>query len=210
VLRVERVENGKAHFRRLDPAGKDGPQAKDFVFPMAFEGDDKYRQAKAADPITTVAEGLAPLLADKDHGRKKAGCDALAKWGTLESGALLLPLVDSNDPWGGEVVKAAMLALASLKDPRGVAGIAKKLDDHRTAAAAAEALVRYGPMAEDAVLERVRTGVHQINASRAAIKILQDIGTEKSLKRLKDLQEDFFLKDQIAPAIKAIEPRVKM
>jgi hypothetical protein len=138
-------------------------------------------QPKADDPrkpkICTILTGM---VRDHQQGfgiKAETLGDAIAVWQTPDTVKSLLPLLDYQR---GAPPRTAMIVLARSRDKHAAFPICRWLIEDT--ADAQEALTSMGPVAEDDVIKVL---VEKNDKARlAAINILAEIGTQKSLKPL--------------------------
>jgi predicted Zn finger-like uncharacterized protein len=149
-----------------------------------------------------VIAALEPLLTDADKGTREVAIEALGVWGTRDTVPLLLKTMKEKDTRA-----ASIRALGRLKDERAIEPIAERLEDFFERGDAAEALKKFGPAAEEAMILRLRHTDDQVR--QAACDVLKVIGTKRSLPILQKIaaENEFFLSPKAKEAIKAIELR---
>jgi len=178
--------------------------------------EKKIDRAREDDDITQVSLALNPLLDDADAGNRKVALKAVVKWGTPENAPGVSKIVASDaytlDPirkdafrllgeWGREtqgsdaVSSVAIPALAG-RLPNVHEGPSRELED---------ALVAFGSKAEDAVLKHHDNFFPNIKLN--VCRILEKIGTRKSLGTLEKMKADSRLGTAPETAIRAIESR---
>lgn len=141
--------------------------------------------AREADEIWKVSCALLPLRQQPDLESHKLFALACQKWGTSESVPELIGLLGATG-YGTDVVRInAAKALGAIGDPRGIEPVAKRLADpwDRTRGIV-DALVAFGPHAESAVWPSLSK---DLNTQRAALEVLRQIGTVKSIPKLEAL-----------------------
>jgi HEAT repeat protein len=154
-------------------------------------------------------EGLAdPAQKYAQNDRRAAAVRALGVWGTKEQVPRLVEFVSHNSQdmrWG------ACEALARLKDPRGAAPVAHRLQDPWDRGKAVEALSSYGPAAEEAVIPYLKsTDVRKHWIKQDACKVLKVIGTAKSIPALEEAEKetDHFVQQAARSALESIRNRL--
>jgi HEAT repeat protein len=152
-----------------------------------------------------IAQALNPLLTE-DKATKIAAAQALVHWGTQDNVVALVDRLTLDSD--GDVRKAAIQALAQLKDPRGLAAVANRLGDLWDRRTAADALKSAGPAGEVGVIAQLKS--KDRGARTEAAKILAVIGTEKSLPALEEVrtEKEHFFHDAVEKAITAIRTRL--
>jgi HEAT repeat protein len=150
-----------------------------------------------------IARALAAQLrADADRMVRVEAAAALATWATPETVPALIGALKDAD---SSVKRKAMEALAKLKDPRAAGPLAACLKSDRFHAA--DCLKRFGPGAEEAVLPYLDDDDGWVRLEAA--KVLQEIGTARSLPALRQAAEghDGLLPGAARQAVAAIERR---
>lgn len=148
-----------------------------------------------------VARALEPLLGDPDRNVRFHAVRALAVWATAANIDALIAALDTADHG---MVEPCVAALAQIQDPRAAAAIAAQLPTHTFAAA--RALKSLGPTAEEPTLKFLKSP--DAGVRRAACEVLQAVGSQKSLRELKKLADDVFVRNQAEAAFYAIQTRV--
>ena len=92
-----------------------------------------------------VCKALEPLLSERET--REIAIEALGVWGTRDTTPLLLKVMREKD-----TRVPAIRALGRLKDERAIEPIAERLEDGWERGEAMEALKKFGPAAEEAVL----------------------------------------------------------
>jgi hypothetical protein len=192
----------------------EGPPAEPFaraIHDLKIKNDKRYDsalntliQTPPDERRSEVLKILEPLTGDQYPLLHDKATEAFCKWATKDNVPVLLRLINASEP--GARVKAAMKTMAKLKDERGIAPIAARLKDFFVRGEAKEALIAYGPMAEDEVIKLLRQTNN--DARNEACEILEKIGTAKSLPVLEQAAQDFFLKGNATRAIEAIKKRL--
>jgi HEAT repeat protein len=153
-----------------------------------------------------VSLALDPLVAGEDLRVRKSGCDAMQKWGTPANVPSLILAVNGGEFGVFDLRISAARALAAIGDERGFAAIASRLESSwDTGRGLIEILVSLGPRAEDAVLPHLSD--KQVHTRRAALQVIKQIGTAKSLPALEKLRDDPFLRRDVPTAIAAVKAR---
>ena len=164
----------------------------------------KLAEARPAAPSEDAAKLLIAALDAPDWATRQNAARALGFWGTTNAVAPLLKTLEDAE---FSVRWAAIGALARLKAPQAAAPLAKHLAVETDSLQAAQALKALGPLAEDAVIERLTD--KDLEARRAACRILDEIGSQKSVPALTGTASDA---DSITAmlaeaALRAIEAR---
>ena len=158
---------------------------------------DKQRVARSAkllsekappQPNAKVAKALESVMlsADFDGPTRQNAAKALKAWSNAESVPALITAVTS-DEWP-PVQSAAIEAMMQYKPESAIPAIAQQLSNGLTRSHASKALKAFGPAAEGAVLVFLESDDAWTQAE--ACKILQVIGTEKSLGAMEKLARD--------------------
>lgn len=163
-----------------------------------INSEDKKMRAAAATSLQEVevvetkkeeiALALNALLQGEDREEQIAAMKALQTWATKSNvPAVATWVADPNKKVGhdGDMKKIGIQVLANLQDERGIVPIAANLLDFFHKDEAAKALLNFGEKAEPAVITFLNN--KDSNTRILACKILQNIGTEKSIKYLKRL-----------------------
>jgi len=130
-----------------------------------------------------IAQTLEGMLKHKDWPIRQQAAEALVVWCLPENEpALLAALHDSNFTVRGGAIRA----LATIPSATGAAGVVAVYADN--AHEAKPALIKMGPVAEEAVLTLV-DGEHWVHRSEAC-EILGQIGSSLSLARLREAATD--------------------
>jgi HEAT repeat protein len=208
----------------------------DLNSPYLFRRREALRQLEQLEPgkrREDVARTLEALLGDRELRRDAVRL--LARWGTPDNAPALLKLLDDRElreealatldrlgawqSWpnvevllnqltsDGMRVKA-LEVLARLKHPRTVERIASRLTSPADRDRVVETLQALGPMAEKTILD-LYIG-HKDPAVRVeACRVLQVIGTKRSVPRLKEIvdAQDFFAAPVAEEALKRIGAR---
>jgi predicted Zn finger-like uncharacterized protein len=143
---------------------------------MQMPAPDKGSQAD-------VAKALVAVLDDPDEGTRDRAARALIVWATPDSVPALIKALDSTDI---RVRHHSMEALGKMKEESAARPIASHLtkgDDREAAGKALKLMV--GTKAEGEVIPYLPNPDHHVRLE--AVRILQVIGTKKSLKPLEAL-----------------------
>ena len=167
--------------------------------------------------LTNATPGLVAqmtsLANDPDDSMRRAALTVLANVGSNEQVPLLIKALNDSD---SSVRTAAAKGLGRIKDPRAIEPLVNFVASGQgdqpyfrpsRDSAAAEALARFGPAAEPAVLSLLKD--KNIGTRIEACNILKQIGTKRSLGPLKDqaLSPSKELSEAAAAACRAIEFR---
>src|SRR5262245_11070000 len=126
------------------------------------------------------------MLENPNKDLRMAAVRIVGRWGTGEDLPGLLRLVKDRD---GDVRWAVFDALVLMKDERGAAAIAKRLDDGWDRKKAAEALRAMGPVAEKEARKYIDSGKNHFTR-REACAALKVIGTKDSVPALEEAAKD--------------------
>lgn len=154
-----------------------------------------------------VARILIGLLESKDITIVKDASEALVVWSTKENIPAMIQLLPEVNILGQENVMQAILQLQTDEGTEAVAGL---LCDRSRAHQAGNQLIKYGSDAEDAVLEQLAP--EDFLTTVNVMRVLKEIGTEKSLKKIDEVTRTTKNKSfrfQAASTVRAIEARVK-
>ncbi len=165
---------------------------------------DRLAKAPVEGDPREVAKALEPLLSERDQQIRAAAAKALVVWGTQESVPALIEAADDRSIW---VRGPAMEALGRWPTPEAARAVAKQLPVLQGRDKAAAALRAMGAIAEPAVIPLLEDRDGFVRGE--ACKILQDIGTEKSIPPLEEFaaRGQFWDRDNADKAIRAIRSR---
>ncbi len=146
---------------------------------------DALLAVKSDDPVPPearkqIARNFKDLAMEGKFGDKEKGIKGLAIWGGKHSVPFLLELLDEPNSFVKEHV---FRALGELKDERAGPPVAAKLGDFFLHQHAVNCLRKMGPAAEPALIQFAPANDPKI--CLAAIRLLGDVGTEKSLATLR-------------------------
>lgn len=168
-------------------------------------------QAKPDERREKIAPLLEGIILDERNpfGAKDAGA-ALEVWYTSKTATHLLPILENpeNKKWAPEKLHAAMDVVAATKDPKGVYPIIRWIQLDR--AYVVKSLINMGPVAEDETLKLLEGGNPDVRV--AACEVLEQIGGQKSLKRLSAYirdKRDRAFNDAATAAYEAVKARVE-
>ena len=152
-----------------------------------------------------VLNKMTNLVSDPDQAVRAAASKIIADHGTTEQVPLLLKLLKDNESYNNQAIIAG---LGRLKDPRAVEPLVAAVARGRESYPAVNALIQFGPVAEDSVL--TLTKEKNVETLRNACSILKMIGTAKSLEPLKQimLDPDQYLSQTAGEAYRAINSRL--
>jgi len=196
----KRAEARAANREKLDPGGGRGrlpdrndPEyfpklAEQVLSKSPFERGDAIDALLAAKPDDSVppearkqiARNFKDLATDGRGQDREKGIKGMVVWGGKHSVPFLLDLLDEPHSFVAEHV---FRALGELKDERAGTRVAAKLGDFFLHQHAVSCLRRMGPAAEPALLQVAPSNDRK--KCLAAIQLLGDVGTEKSLATLR-------------------------
>jgi len=135
-----------------------------------------------------VMAALEKQLRDGDRSAREAAARTLVTWVTKNDVPLILELLQGADRGAISDRVRLIEKLGESKDPRAAKALAAALKEGVERSAAAAALKKIGPPAENAVIPILADPSFVIR--RAAIDVLKDIGTKKSAAALEPLSKD--------------------
>jgi hypothetical protein len=153
------------------------------------EAIDALLQVKPDDSVPAearkqIARNFKDLATDGGGPDREKGIKGMVVWGGKHSVPFLLDLLDEPHSFVAEHV---FRALGELKDERAGTRVAAKLGDFFLHQHAVSCLRRMGPAAEPALLQIAPS--NDPKKCLAAIQLLGDVGTEKSLAKLRDAMQ---------------------
>jgi formylglycine-generating enzyme required for sulfatase activity len=155
--------------------------------------DWKVRSAAAQQLINieadanrvAVAAALEVMMDDENIFVISGAASALCVWGDKKNvPGMIRYTTDKNIHHRGH----ACLVLAALKDERGAEAVAERLTSGTDRGAASEFLKKMGPIAEPAVLKRLKHPMKEVRIE--ACKILAEMGTDKCVAPLEEATRD--------------------
>ena len=167
----------------------------------------KLSQAKPTEKNPEVARVLIGILESNDITVVKDASEALVVWSTKENIPAMIRLLPELNILGQENVMEAILQEQTDEGTEAVAGMLK---DRIRAHQAGNQLIKYGSGAEEAVLEQLDPNDFLTTVN--VMRVLKEIGTEKSLKKIDEVTRNTENKNfrfQAASTVRAIEARVK-
>ena len=167
----------------------------------------KLSRAKPKDENPDVSQILIGVLKSGDITVVADASKALVVWSTKADVPALIELLSEVNILGSESVMDAIL---KHQTPEGIMGIAKLLKVPIKSHNASKKLIEYGSDAEDAVLDQLEPS--NFLALVNVFRVLKEIGTEKSLKKIEEVSKSTDNKTfqfQAASTVKSIEARVK-
>ncbi|MCA9003874.1 MAG: hypothetical protein KDA70_01275 [Planctomycetaceae bacterium] len=166
----------------------------------------KLSQAKPAKDNRDISRILIGILESKDITVVQDASRALAVWSTKEDIPEMISVLKEVNILGQESVMEAIL---KHETPEGVTAVAELLKEPIKAHNASKKLIEYGSGAEDAVLEQMDPDQFVVLVN--VFRVLKEIGTEKSLKKIEEVNRtttNTSFRFQAASTVKAIEARV--
>ncbi|WP_417389244.1 HEAT repeat domain-containing protein [Gimesia sp.] len=166
----------------------------------------KLSQVKPAEGNRDISGILIGILESKDITVVQDASRALVVWSTKEDIPAMTGLLKEVNILGQESVMEAIL---QHKTPEGVAAVAELLKEPIKAHNASKKLIEYGSGAEDAVLKQLDPDQFIVLVN--VFRVLKEIGTEKSLKKIEEVNQSTTnnsFRFQAASTVKAIEARL--
>lgn len=168
----------------------------------------RVRPSDVANPDTRklIARGYRSLaLEGRGHSQDEA-VQGLVIWGGKHAVPVLIELMDGEKLGAPEAV---MTGLGKLKDPRGAEAVARYLGNFFSHDKAVASLRQMGPAAEDALIKAAPS--NDAKVSMAAVQLLGDVGTEKSVPLLQKASssKNYEIKMAARDAMKRIRQRQK-
>jgi hypothetical protein len=163
------------------------------------------KEPAADQPDAELAAALAGWLGSDDQSLRHLAAQALEKWGTAEEIPELLAALDDDTQI---VVNSAMRALGRLHATEAIETLVAKLADNQSRLAASEALKAMGADAEEPTLKALDDPEWTVRLE--ACRILEQIGTNKSVERLRTAgrdDENALIRQVSQQAADAIEAR---
>jgi HEAT repeat protein len=157
-----------------------------FVRDEALDVLSGTRPSDIADKDTRqlIARNYRDLALDDRFGRHgERAIRGLVIYGGRFCAPFLIEILDKES---GRVEPLVFEALAAIKDPKGAEAVAKHLDNIFNREEAARALANMGSIAEDALIGIAPSNDAEV--SLAAVRLLGEVGTEKSLPLLREAQ----------------------
>jgi hypothetical protein len=175
------------------PASQGDLQAEYARLAQLLNTGDKWGKEEAAKTLLLVnpkdvsdpevrkliARGYRSRATDS-WGPTPESIRGLVIWGGKFSAPILVDLMEKNR--SNTVSTELFDALAAVHDPRGAEVVVKKLGNYFNHEAAANSLRKMGSAAEDALIAAAPSGDAKV--SLAAVQLLGDVGSEKSLPLL--------------------------
>ncbi|QDT89698.1 HEAT repeat domain-containing protein [Gimesia algae] len=166
----------------------------------------KLSQAKPEQPNREISGILIGVLNSKDITVVLDASRALVVWSSKDDIPAMTEVLSEVNILGQENVMEAIL---KHETPEGVEAVAGLLKDPVKAHHASKKLIEYGSGAEDAVLEQLDPDQFIVLVN--VLRVLKEIGTEKSLKKIEEVTRTTTknsFRFQAASTVKAIEARI--
>ncbi len=166
----------------------------------------KLSQTKPDQENPDISGILIGILESKDITVVQDASRALAVWSTRADIPAMTGLLKEVNILGQESVMEAIL---KHETPEGVTAVAELLKDPIKAHNASKKLIEYGSGAEDAVLKQLDPDQFIVLVN--VFRVLKEIGTEKSLKKIEEVNQSTTnnnFRFQAASTVKAIESRI--
>jgi hypothetical protein len=168
------------------------------------EAMTRLARMEPTDRRAEVAKALEPFVTAGEHFTRIAACEALAVWGDKSNVPALIQSLNNQDVFAR---KAAMEALAKMKDERGYEAVAKRLTEHIDRMSASRALQDIGSGAEPYVIKLLTDSDWGVRME--ACKVLRAIGTKKSTRALRSATFDsnVLVRREATDALVAVQNR---
>lgn len=151
-----------------------------------YLGAMKLLQGKRnVKPNADISNALEEWLADKTEANRWQAAKCLEQWATIQAIPSLMKTLDDKSMITRH---AAMMALARLQVEKTAEPIATHLANQKDRLGASKALKKMGVIAESAVLKQLENDDWMVRLE--AVRILQVIGTDKSIQSLQARQSD--------------------
>lgn len=153
-----------------------------------------------------VSSLLEAILASPDEQVRRGALEALKKWGTAKNAPAVIKCVSAAS---SSEVDAAIGALAELGPSKEAAeAIVKHLPTLRHRFQAGQALIKMGALAEEIVWPHLEST--DASTRREALRVITEIGTAKSLEKLKSISTEKDAGDRLFfdNAVRSIERRL--
>lgn len=190
--------------RQAEPIVETLPRLRSAEEATVREALNKLKHAAPNDvDRAAVLRALAPLLDAPNTSHRASAIEATGVWGTEDDVPRLVELSNHEDRrtrW------AALQALGRIGGSQAAAAVADRIAEPFDRGSARRALRQMGGIAEDAVLKLLRHEDKRVRS--AALEILADVGTARSLPAVRDLVDDpFAVGVQARQTVEAIERR---
>ncbi len=147
--------------------------------------DMQPKEPSADQEDVELAAALAKWLSHEDQSLRHLAGQSLEKWATQEEIPELLAALDDD---AQIVANSAMKALGRLRASEAVERLVENLSQSQSRLAASEALKSIGADAEEQTLTALDHADWVVRLE--ACRILQEIGTEKSVEALRTVSQD--------------------
>jgi HEAT repeat protein len=133
-----------------------------------------------------VARKLIEFTEDNTNAvvRGRAGA-ALPNWATEEIGPKLIDLINGTGPTEKE---GAIIACGRIKYEKAIPRLVQEVETGNRSDLAVKALIEIGPACEEKVIPLLEKKIHAVNG---AIRILDKVGTSKSIPALEKVAKSF-------------------
>ncbi len=159
---------------------------------------------KDAEEQEEAAKALEGLLKDKERDVREAAAGAMKRWAVKANGPALVEVLEKG---GVDDIASVIAAAARLKEERAIRGLMLRLNS-KEREQIAEVLIGFGAKSEAYVW--VQLNNTDVETRRTAVKILEKIGGEKSLKPLTALsRKDALTRVDVSVAVEQIKGRMK-
>jgi serine protease Do len=140
---------------------------------------------------------------------RKSATEAFCHWATKSDADELAELVTGKDGLLFEARKTALQTLGQFKDPKYIPTLIQATKEGSLRDAAKDALIAFGPEAEQAIIEGFG-GLQDSTAQSACLDVIKKIGTEKSVPFLEQLTSggNASVKHNAEQALNAIRSRL--
>lgn len=162
-------------------------------------------QVPSAETRAKIARGFKTLAEEKNSNHAEKAVKGLVIWGGKYSGPILLKLLENSRHFTQEAVIAA---LGELKQPEAAPALAALLGKSSLHDEAYKALLAMGSVAEDALIKVAPSEEERVCLD--AIKLLGEVGTEKSLPVLRQAAASpkSSVRDAVKVSIRKINARM--
>lgn len=187
-----------------------------------LDSNNHFTRKTALERLTTmrpndqrakVAQKLTALIEVDDSFISRGAVAALGNWGSEADVPTLIRATAHKDLW---TRKEALKSIGHFRDARALQPVMVSFREFSTQTEAGQALRQMGAMAEPNVLEILSEpeDLHLLSLKQAAIEVLADIGTDKSVPALeKEVANNNIhhggLRDVARKALAAIDERKK-
>ena len=197
------------------PAGKEG--TLDEAIAALKAGDNSFKALYW--PLRTIKRGpavakrkeevaglLDPILILESLSLRRAAQEAILIWGTKKNVPTLLKLLEYNDYGDKDAAIKGLGAVGGTKES--AKALAGRLNESSHRSATIAALKQMGPFAEDVIWQHIGSSDNSVHD--AACKVLGQVGTAKSLTKLRNLrpESDSSRRSDVNNAIQEMEKRL--